>query len=144
MCRQSSHPSCRNAISVGSIYIYIFKDFFDSPPPTPLLNVYTYSLRVGVRVNSIVFTAFTIRIKTLKRYSFRLVVPPHLLRDINVHILCARRRLHTNPAQQLRWIKKKTQIRIRSNTMCIYNIIYRPYNIEQYRNIEKINRKKND
>jgi len=81
------------------MYIYIFKDFFDSPPPFPLSNMYTYLPRVCVRVNSIVFTALTIRIKTLKRYSFLLVLLPYPTRDVNVHILCARR-LRTNPAEQ--------------------------------------------
>jgi len=106
-CVAKAHTLRAAPRSALVLYIYIFKDFFDSQPPTPLSNVYTYFSRVCVRVNSIVFTAFTIRIKTLKRYSFRLVLPPHPSRDINVHILCARRRLHTNPAQQLRWIKKK-------------------------------------
>jgi len=90
------------------MYIYIFKDFFDSlPPPSPFSNVYTYSSRVCVRVNSIVFTALTIRIKTLKRYSFLLVLPPYPIRDVNVHILCARRRLYTNPVQREKVDAKK-------------------------------------
>jgi len=142
MCRQSSHPSALD------VYIHIFKDFFDSPPPPPLSNMYTYLPRVCVRVNSIVFTVFTIRIKTLKRYSFLLVLLPYPTRDVNVHILCARW-LHTNPEEQEkvdeknRHAHKQTQIRIRCDTTCsIYNITYIPYNIDRYRNIEKINRKK--
>lgn len=60
------------------------------------------------------------------------------------HIVCETMATHKSRAAVKVDKKKQTQIRIRSNTTCIYNIIYRPYNIEQYRNIEKINRKKND
>lgn len=101
--------------------IYIFKDFFDSPPPSPLSNMYTYLPRVCVRVNSIVFTALTIRIKTLKRYSFLLVLLPYPTRDVNVHILCARR-LRTNPAEQEKMGKK---IDMHTNKHKYVNVVMR-------------------
>lgn len=62
------------------IYIYMYIDIQRflrlAATDAPFKCVYTHSSRVCVRVNSIVFTALTIRIKTLKRYSFRLVLPP--------------------------------------------------------------------
>jgi len=107
-CVAKAHTLRAAPRSALVLYIYIQRILRLAAIDAPFKCVYLYSSRVCVRVNSIVFTAFTIRIKTLKRYSFRLVLPPHPSRDINVHILCARRRQHTNPAQQLRWIKKKT------------------------------------